>query len=148
LDGQANSGEILITVFAVGDTMLGMDSARVQEIITFRRPVFVHHAPDFIDGIINLRGRIITTISLSRKLGLDSSLEDAERHIIIIDHMNEQIGLVIDGVSNNIVIESDMIAGTPANILPEQSRFFSGVYQAESQLVAILNLEAVLEAGM
>lgn len=135
---------LLVSTFFLGDTLLGIDTLRVQEIVRVTDITKVHHAPDYVLGIINLRGKIVTILDLGRKLNLSASLLTPASRIIILDWNGEYAGFLVDTVSDVIGVERDNISHPPTNIGRTQERFFEGVYQSNRHLLSILNVEEVL----
>lgn len=135
----------LICTFRLGDALLGIDTQWVQEVIRPGALTVVHHSPEFILGVINLRGRIVTIIDLTRKLKLvhEPAPDDGGR-IIIVDWRGEFVGLKVDRVADVIGAERGGIQPPPANVNGAQGRFFEGIYSGDGRLVAILNVEEIL----
>ena len=143
--GSDNS--TLISTFFLGETVWGLDTLDAQEVIRVSEITKVNNADDYIIGIINLRGKIVTVIDLSSKLGLgDSSISEASK-IIIVEWKGEHIGLLIDSISDVIDIESKSLTSAPAAMNGTRGGYIDSVYQAGKQLIAILNIKAVLEVS-
>jgi purine-binding chemotaxis protein CheW len=134
----------LVSTFTLEDGLFGISTLEVQEVVPVGRLTPVHHANEFITGIINLRGQIVTVIDLSRKLGLVTQTQRTLRHILIVSWQGETVGLMVDAVADVIPAEMDDLSPSPANITAAQQRFFKGVCQAEDRLVTILDLDEVL----
>ncbi len=144
---EEKNGSFLVSTFHVGDTLLGIDTLRVQEIIRVSDVTRVHHAPEYVQGVINLRGKIVTVLDLSRKLDFPPAEVGDESRVIIVDHEDEYIGLLVDSISDVIVAERERVIPSPANVEGAQKRFFQGVYQGDQGLIAVLDAEEVLSLG-
>jgi purine-binding chemotaxis protein CheW len=131
-------------VFHVGQYVCGLSIATIQEINKNLLLTPVHEAPDYVRGIINLRGNIVTVIDLRRKLGLEPiSLQPSTRNVIVkLDR--EMVGLLVDAVDDIIEIDSATILPTPAHLAKELGDAFEGVVQLDNELVAILQLQYLL----
>ena len=131
--------------FYIGDTLCGMDILRIQEINKNMKMTGVPQAPDYVKGILNLRGQIVTVIDLKQKLGLavTGSSEDDRRNIIV-KSQEEHIGLLVDKICDVVAVEQKKVEPPPASIGEVQGKFFKGVYKTENSLVGILELEEVL----
>jgi len=141
---QESSNAFLVSTFHIGETLWGIDTLKVQEVIRVVDVTCVHHAPDYIVGIINLRGKIVTIIDLSKKLHLPK-LETTEKSRIIIVKWNmEYVGFLVDSISDIVNTEKDKIQPPPSNINGAQGKYFKGIYHTEDQLIAILKVEKVL----
>jgi purine-binding chemotaxis protein CheW len=136
--------EQLLVTFYGGESAYGMDAFSVQEVVLVGAITPVHHAPQEVRGIINLRGKIITVIDLNEKLrGIATQLSEDSR-ILITDWSSEYVGLLVDRVGEVLNLVSEQIEACPANLQESQRRYIEGVYRNENGTVAILNLERVL----
>jgi purine-binding chemotaxis protein CheW len=142
-----SDGSFLASTFYLGDTIFGVDTLRVQEIIKVPDMTSVHHAPEYVLGVINLRGRIVTVLDLKSKLGFAAGPIGGESRIIIVDSEDEYVGLLVDTIADVIVADNDNTMPAPANIDESRERFFRGVYHADQGLIAILDVEKVLSTG-
>jgi len=140
-----HSGTVELASFYVGEALCGMDILKVQEINKLIEITRVPQAPDYVFGILNLRGEIVTIIDLGKKLGLKSTeLTDKTRNIIVNSN-GEHIGLMVEKISDVIQVEWEKVESTPANIGDVQGKFFTGVFKTEGRLIGILDVEKVLE---
>ena len=144
---QEKNGSFLVSTFHIGETLLGIDTLRVQEIIRVSDVTKVHHAPEYVQGVINLRGKIVTVLDLSRKLNLSPAEIRDESRVIIVDHDDEYVGLLVDSISDVIVAERERMVPSPANVDGAQEKFFQGVYHGDQGLIAVLDVEEVLSIG-
>ncbi|MCK5671980.1 MAG: chemotaxis protein CheW [Spirochaetales bacterium] len=141
----ASETSTLISTFFLGETVWGLDTLDAQEVIRVSEITKVHNADSYIIGIINLRGKIVTVIDLSNKLGLGgSTISDASK-IIIVEGKGEYIGLLIDSISDVIDIEKKYLTSAPAAMHGTRGGYIDSVYQSGQQLIAILNIKSVLE---
>lgn len=139
-----NSHVELIT-FQIGDACFGIDILLVQEINKLTEVTRVPLAPDYVKGILNLRGRVITVIDIGKRLGVSSRCEGKSRINIIVNFENEMVGLLVDSIGEVLPAESNLIEQMPSNVDSLQGRFYTGVLKAEKQLISILNLAEVLD---
>lgn len=141
----AGNTSTLISTFYLGETLWGLDTLDAQEVIRVSDITKVHNAEEYIIGIINLRGKIVTVIDLSNKLGLGKSIIGKTSRIVIVEWKDEHIGLLIDLISDVIDIEKKYLTSAPAAMHGTRGGYIDSVYQAEQKLIAILNIKAVLE---
>lgn len=139
------SSNIEMATFYVGNALLGMDILKVQEINKILDMTAVPQAPEYVKGILNLRGQIVTIIDLGIKLGLSGIEIGPETRNIIVNSKNEYIGLLVDRIGDVERTSEDKIEAPPANIGGVKAQFFEGVYKKENSLVGILNVEKVLK---
>lgn len=133
-----------LATFYVGDALCGMDILKVQEINKLMEMTKVPQAPDYVTGILNLRGQIVTVIDLGNRLGLTSiDLNDSSRNIIV-NSASEYIGLLVSRISDVVAADMDKVEKPPANIGGVQGTYFKGVFKTEDRLIGILDVDKVL----
>jgi len=140
----ADSGTVELATFYVGQALCGMDILKVQEINKLMEMTKVPQSPEYVVGILNLRGQIVTIIDLGKKLGLFSTRLRDECRNIIVNSKDEYIGFLTEKISDVVQAEWEKVEPPPANIGGVQGRFFKGVFKTESSLVGILDVEEVL----
>lgn len=133
-----------LATFYVGKALCGIDILNIQEINKQTEVTAVPQSADYVRGVLNLRGRIVTVIDLGRKIGLDPIVESKDNRNIIVDSADEQIGLLVDRISDVMLADSNRIESPPANIGGIQGKFFKGVFKTEKSLIGILDIAEVL----
>ena len=142
---EIHSDTVELASFYIGEALCGMDILKVQEINKLIEMTRVPQAPEYVLGILNLRGEIITIVDLGKKLGLKSTeLTDKTRNIIVNSN-GEHIGLMVEQISDVIQAEWEKVEAPPANIGGVQGKYFTGVFKTEDRLIGILDVEKVLE---
>jgi purine-binding chemotaxis protein CheW len=141
---SANKSVELAT-FYVGEALCGMDILNVQEINKHMEITKVPQSPDYVTGILNLRGQIVTIIDIGKKLGLSPTKLSNESRNIIVKSKEEYIGLVVDSIADVVRADSEKVESAPANIGGVQGTYFEGVFKTENSLIGILNVEEVLK---
>lgn len=139
------SDELEFSTFYVGGALCGINILNIQEINKHFDITKVPQAPEYIEGILNLRGRIVTIIDLGKKLGLASVNKSKDCRNIIVNSEDEHIGLLIDSISDVVSARKDNIEPSPANIGGVKGKFFTGVLKTEKQLIGILDIDEVLK---
>lgn len=141
---STNENIVELATFYVGDALCGMDILKVQEINKIMQMTKVPQAPEYVLGILNLRGQIVTIIDLGKKLGLGETDMSLDPRNIIVNSSGGHVGLLVKRISD--VVEADMKRRepAPANMGGIQGEFFNGVYKTEKELIGILNIEKVL----
>lgn len=132
--------------FTIGKELFGVDILMVQEIIRAAPITPVPNSPEFVEGVINLRGNILPVIDLRRRLNLltdESDLEDT--WILILDIQNKVTGFIVDSVTEVIKIQEDTIEAPPDIIKAGlQSQYLQGVCNIGSQLLILLDFKNIL----
>ncbi|MDD2465855.1 MAG: chemotaxis protein CheW [Desulfobulbus sp.] len=135
---------IELATFYVGRALCGMDILKVQEINKLMEMTKVPQSPDYMVGILNLRGQIVTIIDLGQKLGLGNIEVSNESRNIIVNTPGEHVGLLVSRISDVVMADPDKIEPAPANMNGIQGAYFTGVYKTENKLIGILNIKEVL----
>jgi purine-binding chemotaxis protein CheW len=133
-----------LALFESGNLLCGLDIACVQEINKNIAVTVIHRAPEYVRGVINLRGEIVTVVDLRTKFGFEPLPQDAEAQIIIVRQGDESIGLMVDSVSDVVIADEKDIEPPPSNLAGVTGHFFKGIYKLEHSLVAILNIDELL----
>lgn len=144
IDMAHNNKTAKLATFYIGKDLWGIDILNVQEINKIFNITPVPQSPDYVKGIINLRGKIVTIIDLGEKLGLSPSKQSADRCNIIVNMQDEYIGLLVDSIQDITIIDWNEVEASPANIESVNEKFFKGVFKTEKSLIGILDLEEVL----
>jgi purine-binding chemotaxis protein CheW len=137
---------LLVTTFLLGEAAFGIDAQQVQEVARLGDLTAVHHAPPYVVGIRNLRGRIVTVIDLRTRLGLGHVTGAHDNRILIVDYQGEPIGLLVDSVADAVSVNASALTPPPPNLHGVQSKNLRGICQGGERLVALLNLDALFES--
>jgi len=137
---------IELATFYVGGAVCGMDILKIQEINKLMEMTQVPQAPEYVLGILNLRGQIVTIIDLARKLGLTSTQVNEKTRNIIVNSKSEHVGLLVDKISDVISADKTKIEPPPVNLGGVQGKYFKGVFKTSKLLVGILEIEEVLKS--
>ncbi len=135
----------LVATFLLGDAAFGISAARVQEVVKVGELTPVHHAAPEVVGIRNLRGHIITVLDLRTRLELGQVELGSERRILIVDWQGEQVGLLVDAVSDTLTVNLAEVTPPPPNLHGVQSRHLRGIYRTRERLLALIDPDTLLE---
>jgi purine-binding chemotaxis protein CheW len=137
---RAANDEFQLVVFELGEERYGLDIATVYEIIRHQPVTAVPQAPSFVEGVINLRGRIIPVVDLRRRFGmLQGTLTKASR-IVVCEAAGTRVGLVVDGVSEVLMVPLDSIEQTPDVASGSDTQYLRGIAKLGERLVILLDL--------
>jgi len=137
---------VQLCAFVVGGEEYVVDIMRIKEIIPPLKITSVPHAPEFIEGVINLRGTIVPVVDLRRRLGLPQERPTKKTKYVICTVGGRRVGLVVDGVTEVLRIPRSAIRRTPRMLQTGGPRFFAGVCGPPDRLKLLLNVKALLEA--
>ncbi len=130
--------------FCLGDEEYGVDILNVQEIIGLTSFTRVPYLPDFIKGVINLRGIVVPVIDLRLRFNLEK-VEYNDRTCIVIIKVGERvIGAIVDAVTEVLEIQEDMIDPSPSFGGGVSTEFIEGMGKLDKRLVVLLNVEKLL----
>jgi purine-binding chemotaxis protein CheW len=140
---HGNRGRELIS-FRIGGQELCVDIMEVREIRGWTPATALPRAPAFVRGVINLRGAVLPIVDLGARLGLGAA-EPTARHVIIVAQVQNQIvGLLVDAVSDILIVTDDTIQPTP-DVASEMVRtFVRGLLAIEGRMVSFISLDQVL----
>jgi purine-binding chemotaxis protein CheW len=139
----AEAMEHLATFFLAGEEY-GVDVRLVQEIIRVSEITQVPRAPEFIKGVINLRGRIIPVIDLKRKLSLGSVEVARETRIVVVKLKERLIGLLVDGASQVLKVPVSVIEDAPDEVVEIDANAVRGVAKLDKRLIILIDLFRIL----
>ncbi|WP_028587186.1 chemotaxis protein CheW [Desulfocurvus vexinensis] len=135
---------IQLVTFSIGEEEFGVDILKVQEIIRTMEITRVPKAPDFVEGVINLRGNVIPIIDLRKRFGLETRGHDKHTRIIVIEINNMIVGFVVDSVSEVLRIPANTVEPPPPVVAGLESEYISGVGKLEDRLLILLDLDRLL----
>jgi purine-binding chemotaxis protein CheW len=132
---------IQLVSFKLGNEEHGIDVLKVREIIRMSNITRVPNTPLFVEGVINLRGKVIPIISLRNKFNLANAESDSRTRIIVMDMANELMGFIVDSVAEVVRIAIHEIQPPPPIITTGDQECISGVINHGERLLVLLNLE-------
>jgi len=139
-----NLEERQLVVFDLGGEVYGVDINTVREIIRVQEITHVPNAPEFVEGVINLRGKVIPIVDLRKKFSLEEGEESKENRIVVVDIAGEDIGVMVDAVAEVMRLPSDSVEPTADLIATDDSYYIEGIANLGERLIILLDLEKVL----
>lgn len=134
-----------IVTFKLGDEEYGVDIMKVQEIILMGELTQVPEVPDFIKGVINLRGNVIPIISLRKRFSLPEVPVNEETRIIVVNVGEKTMGVVVDAVNEVLRVNGDSVEDPPATIAGLGRTYLRGLIKLTERLLILLDLNQVLD---
>ncbi len=145
LESTKSSSDILQLVsFIIGNEEYAVDIFYVKEINRLSQITKVPNAPDFIEGVINLRGRIIPVIDLRIKIGLPKKEYDKDSRIVVIENENSLVGFLVDSVKEVIRIPKQILEEPPEIVTSSKTEFIGSVGKLEDRLLILIDLKKIL----
>lgn len=139
--------EIQLVIFKLGKEEYGVSILQVQEIKRITDITRVPHTPDYIKGVINLRGSVLPVIDLKKRLNLPQQVSTEDTRIIIVKVDELSIGMVVDAVSEVLTISQQHVDSPEVVAGSVSANYLSGVGKLEDRLLILLNLEAIIGVG-
>lgn len=135
--------------FVLQDELYGLEILRVREIIGMPHITRVPHTPDFISGVTNIRGKVISVIDLRLRLGLERAVQTERTCVIVVDVGDEQtgsieLGVVVDQVSEVLSIAEADMADAPAFGVDIEAEFILGMGKTGERVTILLDIARVL----
>nr|WP_035271112.1 chemotaxis protein CheW [Desulfonatronum thiodismutans] len=146
-DQKKDSNLLQLVTFHIGEEEFGVEILKVQEIIRMMGITRVPKAPDFVEGVINLRGKVIPIIDLRTRFGMAAQDHDKHTRIIVIEINSVIIGFVVDSVSEVLRIPADTVEPPPPIISGIESEYIRGVGKLADRLLILLDLDSLLSKG-
>ncbi|MCB2149329.1 MAG: chemotaxis protein CheW [Deltaproteobacteria bacterium] len=146
MDNARNSrkgGKSEYATFFLKNALCGIALSSIQEISKPSRLTVVHQSPDYVMGVINLRGKIVTIIDTGKLLGLTPIKRSDDMRNIIVNLDEEFVGLMVDRIGNVITVEPAQADMPPANIGDVPGRCFDAVYKTNNEVVGLLSLDSI-----
>jgi purine-binding chemotaxis protein CheW len=134
--------------FTTAGQMFGLPIERVQDVFKPANITRVPLAGPEIGGVLNLRGRIVTTINLARRLGLESRVQGSVPMAIGIESGAESFGLLVDVVGEVLKLPEGDREANPINLDRKLARVSDGVFRLDGHLLIILDIDRVLDLGL
>lgn len=133
--------ERLYATLRVGELICGVDALVVQEVLRHQEMTRVPLAPPEVDGLINLRGQVVTAIDLRRRLGLTPRDVDTESMNLVVWTEDGAVSLLVDDIGDVVRIDEDQLEPTPTTLGGEAAELISGVYKFDGWLLLMLDVE-------
>lgn len=144
---KSDDSLLQLVTFNISEEEFGVDILKVQEIIRTMEITKVPRAPEFVEGVINLRGKVIPILDLRRRFGMQARPHDKQTRIIVIELGAMIVGFVVDGVSEVLRISASTVEPPPAVVSGLESEYISGVGKLEDRLLILLDLNKLLSTS-
>ena len=132
-------------VFRVGGEDYALDIMRIMEIIRPQKVTKIPKAPEFIEGVINLRGKVVPVLDLRKRFGMGAVGADKKKmRIVIVRMAGRVVGVVVDEVTEVIYLKPEQVETTPDAVKGEGADYLLGVGKVGDRLIVLLDMEKVL----
>jgi len=139
--------ELQVVGFRIGRETFGLPISIVREIVRVPEITSVPNAPEYIEGVINLRGRIIPVVDLRKRFREKAAEPNKKNRIVVVELESRRIGLIVNSASEVLKIPPSDIEA-PHNVFQEgEMNFITGVGKLNGRLVILLDLNKILQRG-
>jgi len=136
--------------FRLGEEEYGMDILRVQEIRSYEKPTRIANMPDFVKGVVNLRGVIVPILDLRMKLGMTDLRYDGATVTIVLNVGSQVVGVVVDSVSDVLELKPDDVKPFPEMTTSVESRFITGIgslkHDGHDRMLILLDIASLIRS--
>ncbi|MBU1998175.1 MAG: chemotaxis protein CheW [Candidatus Omnitrophica bacterium] len=137
--------EYQLVVFTIGDEEFGVDINQVREIVRLVQITYLPKAPQFIEGVVNLRGQVLAVIDLSKKLNIEAKARSDSTRIVIVEVGENTVGMIVGSVSEVLRLPFKNVEEVPSIVdteIPEH--YIKGVGKLKDRLLVLLDLNRIL----
>lgn len=136
--------EVQVACFSIGGELFAVDIMRIREIIRPPRLTHLVKMPDFLDGILNLRGTVIPVINLRRRFDLPPQEDHVPGKLLIVSLAKQQVGFAVDDVTEVVTLPVRNIKPPPPVVKGIGSQYVLGVCLVGDQMISLLNIDRLL----
>jgi purine-binding chemotaxis protein CheW len=133
--------------FRIGRETFGVPISLVHEIVRVPEITAVPEAPDYVEGVINLRGKIVSIVDLRKRFGEKEITQNKKNRILVVEVEKKMVGLIVDAASEVLRMSSDDVEDPP-NVFEEgELNYVTGVGKLKDRLIILVELTKVLQKG-
>jgi|SRR5690606_16501556 Chemotaxis signal transduction protein len=144
---RAVQDQAQMVVFKLAGEYYAVDIHQVREIIRVPEITRVPRTPDFVEGVINLRGSVIPIIDLRKRFGLEAAQASDEQRIVVVEMEDKTVGVIVDAVTEVLRVDRDRIEPPSPYILSLDTQYITGIARLDDRLVIMLDVARVLSAS-
>jgi purine-binding chemotaxis protein CheW len=139
-------GDLELLSFRVADQEYSVDIMSVREIRGWTRATSLPHAPDYVRGVINLRGSVLPVVDLAKRLGIEAGEPNERSVIIVVDVGGRTVGLRVDAVSDILSIPTSDLQAPPDLVTEQADAFIRALTIVEGRMIRVLEVGRVMPA--
>jgi purine-binding chemotaxis protein CheW len=134
--------------FSIGKEMFGVSIALVHEILRVPEVTAVPEAPDYVEGVINLRGRIVPVVDLRKRFAEKTITARKANRILVTEVDKRIVGVIVDATSEVLKLRDEQIEPPPADLLQDgETTYITGIARLEERLIILVDLKKILSTG-
>jgi purine-binding chemotaxis protein CheW len=144
---QEQAGSAQFATFFVSDLFFGVDVLDVQEVLRHQQMTSVPLAPAVLQGLINLRGQIVTALDMRRRLGLPSRGPTEAAMNMVVRTQDGPVSLLVDEIGDVVAADSASFERPPDNLAPSAQELIRGIYKLKDRLLLVLDTEKAVDVS-
>ncbi|MCD6459702.1 chemotaxis protein CheW [bacterium] len=141
---ETTTKELQLVTFRLGKEEYGVNIEQVREIIRIVDIIHVPKAPEFVEGLINLRGTVVSVIDLRKRFAISPGGEKENERIIVVEVQDRTIGVIVDSVLEVLRLSSSNMDDVPPTVSGIDTKFLLGVGKIDERLMMLLDLDKLL----
>ncbi len=138
--------QVQLVTFRVGGEEFGLDVFAVHEILRYQAPTPMPRAPEFVEGVMDVRGTLVPVVDLRRRFETPEVEYGEDTRIVLVDFAHEKLGLVVDSVTEVLRAPETAVSEPPAYIRGLAAEFVRGIVRVGERLVVLIDLERILSS--
>jgi purine-binding chemotaxis protein CheW len=142
LTGSANAAEYL--AFTLGKEEYGIDIQKVSEIRSYEAPTRIASAPEFVKGVVNLRGLIVPIVDMRIKFGIGQPVYNAFTVVIILHIGGRTVGMVVDSVSDVTMLSPEQIKPAPDISSAVNTEYITGLGTVDDRMLILVDIDRLM----
>lgn len=144
MPANGQTSEKHLVLFTIAGEKYAVDISSVYEIIRPQPVTRVPRSPFFVEGIINLRGKVVPVVDMRKRFGLANAEQTKDSRIMVVDSNGESVGIIVDAVTEVLRIPADSIEPPSNIILSTASDYMLGIAKRDGDMIVLLDLNKVL----
>jgi purine-binding chemotaxis protein CheW len=146
-NGASQGGSNQFATFFIGDLFFGIDVLNVQEVLRHQEMTRVPLSPVVIQGLINLRGQIVTAVDMRGRLGLPPRVGGETSMNMVVRTQEGAVSLLVDEIGDVLEADWSSFEPPPDNLAPAARELIRGIYKLKNRLLLVLDTERAVDAG-
>ncbi len=139
--------DLQVVGFRIGDETFGVHISTVREIVRVPEITAVPNAPDYIEGVINLRGKIIPVVDLRKRFGAKDVEPNKKNRILVVEIETRIVGLIVNSASEVLKIPPSEVVAPSSMFQDDEASYVTGVGKLNGRLVILLDIGKIMQRG-
>lgn len=144
VSAQSAAGDLELLSFRIADQEYSVDIMSVREIRSWTRATSLPHAPDYVRGVINLRGSVLPVVDLALRLGIQAGEPHERSVVIVVDMEGRTVGLRVDAVSDILTVPASELQSPPELLADQSEGFIRALTIVEGRMIRVLDVRRVM----